>query len=127
MASKLDRVIDELNEFLELTVKRLTAEVVAELVEANPVQTGWSRANWVPGTGDNVAVEPVGTRQSVSTSERDLGLALILSSYEIEQGRVTIQNNVPYITTINDFHPTRAGFVQESIDRAVSSIAGGTL
>lgn len=123
MSADLERVIKELNVFAGRVVKRLTLEVTAELVEANPFKTGWSAANWIPGIGAGPS-EPAGTRENVSTSERELGVALVVSSYTIDQGRVVIQNNVPYISTINDFHRTKAGFVQESIDRGVNAVIG---
>lgn len=109
-------------------VKRLTAEVVAELVEDNPVLTGWSRSNWIPGTGAPTLV-PVGSPDSTNTpgsrldsAAVDAGLAVIVATYDIKQGVVTVRNNVPYITNINDFHPTKAGFVQTAIDRAVNTV-----
>lgn len=122
------RISKRLHDQVSQVVKRLTAEVTAELVEANPVLTGWSRSNWIPNIGaapattymDEDLTKTRGSR--LDSTAVDAGVAIITSSYSILNGVVTIQNNVPYISLLNDFHPVKVGFVQESIDRAVNNV-----
>ena len=44
-------IVRGLDRFAERVIVKITLDVTANLIEANPVDTGWSRANWVPSVG----------------------------------------------------------------------------
>jgi len=116
------RVTAQLTSFVTDLVKEVSINSVANLIETTPVDTGWARANWLPSIGSPVE-SPAGTRETVTTSNQDGGLAEIASSYTLDRGNIFISNNVPYILSLNMGTSTQAppGFVQISIARAIAS------
>lgn len=122
-------VITALDQFIELVMKRIVLDVVANLVRAparggTPVDTGWARANWVPRIGQPVTATD-GSRESVSQGAQQSGLAAVATGYKLVRGPVWISNNVPYILQLNDGSSQQApaGFVQAAIGEAVLSAA----
>lgn len=115
-------VLDKVERFTARLMAQIGFEVVAELVETTPVDTGWARANWVPRIGQPVA-GPSGTREAVSTADQSQGLAS-LAGYKIEQGAIYVTNHVPYIKALNNGHSKQApaGFVEESVLRALRAV-----
>jgi hypothetical protein len=130
MASRRLRiVIDALEDFVELLIKKITLDIVANLKRApseggTPVDTGWARANWIPNIGtpkQGVAGQRPDSPNSASTTEQSTGEAVVATSYKLEQGSVHITNNVPYIVFLNEGSSRQAprGFVQAAIAKAV--------
>lgn len=119
------RVINDLTKFVEQVVKRVVTNVTAELVEVNPVDTGWSRHNWIPAL-DSVDF-PSGSKLNVGAAEgaQAAGLALVQATYKFPNV-VFISNNVPYIGILNspltNSRQAPAGFVERSIVLGIRSV-----
>ena len=128
-------IVNDLESFTEKVCTFLTIEATANLIEATPVDTGWARANWIPRIG-RPAPPPTGDaprRQAGQaarsgtlinqTSEQSAGQASALR-YRLNQGRIFITNNVPYIGRLNQGHSPQAppGFVQRAIRRAIGRL-----
>lgn len=126
-------VIGQLRGASERTVKRLVLEATAELIEATPVDTGWARANWVPAIGSPNMESRSGTPDPSQVpgqrGQQQTGLASVAAGYTLHQGPVFISNNVPYVPRLNDGSSDQApsGFVQRSIQRAVTTVSRGPL
>ena len=132
MADQIRAIVQGLEAATERGIIALSLEVVRELKENNPVDTGWSRANWVPALG-SPRTTPAGTPpakgQTVSDTAAQASGEAQLLSYKLQRGNVFISNNVPYITILNargavyarNFHGeiADAGFVQRAIADAV--------
>lgn len=101
---------------------QIAYEVVAELVERTPVDTGWARSNWVPRVGQP-QVSVAGARTAVSQADQAQGLASLVT-YKLEAGAIYVTNNVPYIKRLNAGHSKQApaGYIQESILRALRAV-----
>lgn len=117
-------VVRDLNGFVERTVKRIALNVVANLQEDTPVDTGWARANWIPEIGTPFE-GTAGTREAaeagnVDVATQQFGIARIATGYKLGPP-IYITNNVPYIETLNEGSSSQApaAFVQAAILRAV--------
>ena len=126
-------VIGALEEFTERVMTRLSVNITAELIEDTPVRTGWARANWVPTIGRpfNVNVgrgpgEDENSTQVNRANARQTRGQTELLGYRIEQGRIFISNNVPYIQALNAGSSDKAPamFVQAGIQAGVRFTAG---
>jgi hypothetical protein len=113
-------IVNSLTRFTENLVKALTLNVTANLREDNPVDTGWSRANWLNAIGRRVT-KPIGSKESVDVQAQEATIAKVAASYTLNQGVIFISNNVSYIIALNDGTSKQAprGFVQIAIFRAV--------
>jgi hypothetical protein len=123
MAQETRRVRDELEQALERAMAALAVNITAELIERTPVDTGWARSNWVPAIG-NVSVSDgpqlsEEARIAAVPGQRSSQQSAIanVASYRIQDGPVTISNNVPYIIFLNEGSSAQApsGFVQAGI------------
>ena len=120
----------DLERFVERVTVKITLDVTANLIEDTPVDTGWARANWVPSVG-KPSRRPAqlfsGRTPSASVqaaaAKQSLGQAQALG-YKLDRGRVFVNNNVNYITRLNDGYSRQApaGFVQRAIRKAVTTI-----
>ena len=113
-------VVKSLTKFTQNLVKALTLNVTANLREDNPVDTGWSRANWLNAIGRRI-VKPIGSKENVDVQAQEATIAKVAASYTLDQGVIFISNGVPYILALNDGSSKQApsGFVQIAIFRAV--------
>ena len=113
-------IVRGLNRVTSRVVAKITLDLVANLIETTPVDTGWAKANWVPRIGRTLN-DPVGEPGTSDASEQLLGQARVLS-YKVEEGKVFVTNNVPYIEILNEGHSPKqaAGFVQRAIRKAVT-------
>lgn len=121
MAAGVRVVIGELNKFATRKVKELTLAITANLIEDNPLDTGWSRNNWVPRIGKPFE-GVVGTRDAVSGTQQAMGQASVAGSYKIEDGEIFISNSVPYVPILNEKHKTAAGFIQGAIEKGIGEV-----
>jgi len=131
MASRQIRlIVSSLNGFVERIIKKLTLDIVANLVTApgdggTPVDTGWARANWIPQIG-SPRTDVAGTRQQAEAgllpSDQASGVAAVATGYRLGRGAVHISNNVPYILRLDQGHSKQApkGFVRRAIRKAVT-------
>jgi hypothetical protein len=103
------------------SVKKLVTDITADLIEQTPVETGWARANWIPGLDQPEGTEPVGDETSVDEGAQQQGIAEIITGYTIDKDAF-IFNNVPYIERLNDGQSPQApaGFVDSIIEKRVS-------
>lgn len=130
MPDQIRIVEDALDKEVEGVVARLATNVQAELIERTPVDTGWARANWVPGigqpfTGNGEPLDYEARRAGVAAQEaRQATATAALLAYQIERGPVFISNNVPYIGRLNEGSSTQApeGFVQDAIAAAIRGL-----
>ena len=120
----------------ERAVVDVTLRVNRNLLRESPVDTGWSRANWVPRVGAPHE-GTVGERPATGGAFQDPGTARAgqasVLGYTRNQGRTYITNNVPYIVDLNERGSTRAlnsygvtatpGFVQRAIADAVEAVS----
>ena len=119
MSIKLDKVITELSGFTEDRMRKLAINITANLIIANPVATGFSRANWFMNSGvpliSNVApsISAVGSQRDI----QEATIAKIKLTYKLNQGAIFITNNVPYIGDLDAGTSAQApsGFVRQSI------------
>lgn len=135
-ASNISVVITALDIFIDAVIKKLTLDIVANLLKpgsegGTPVDTGWARANWVPSL--TAAISPV-TQPGTDDREAKLaavggqsakqqqGIANIATGYKVAFGSITISNGVPYIQRLNEGSSKQApkAFVQAAIRRAVT-------
>ena len=114
----------DLDRLAERTVKKITLDITANLIETTPVDSGWARANWIPSV-TKPTQETDGTREqaqsgSVKTGLQRAGQARV-AGYQFPQGAVFIANNVPYILKLNDGTSTQApsGFIEQAIEKAL--------
>ncbi len=121
MPDNLKHVLNELDKFVDGLIIRLSLDVVANLVRTNPVDTGWSRSNWIPSIGTEVT-KAHGSKTAVSGSAQQAGTAKLLT-YTRDKGSVFIANNVPYIVILNE-RPSSQGFVQAAIIKAILDLGG---
>lgn len=117
-------VVRDLNGFVERTVQRIALNVVANLQEDTPVDTGWARANWIPEIGTPFE-GTAGTREAAESGNVDVatqqfGIAKVATAYKLGPP-IYITNNVPYIERLNEGSSSQApaAFVQAAILRAV--------
>jgi hypothetical protein len=123
--SSLKVVIAGLGKFVEKTVKKITLDATANLIEDTPRDLGWARVNWIPSLGSpslsgNVS-NPSEGEVGAARRKQDQGIARVVTGFRLGSGKVYISNNVPYIMRLNEGSSTQApaGFVQASIARAV--------
>ena len=128
MASpELRIVVQALDRTIELVIKKLVLDIVANLQAqpqqgGTPVDTGWARANWIPKIG-SPRTSPAGSPENLP-SDSATGVAEVVLGYKVIRGPVFISNNVPYIVRLNEGHSGQAprGFVQNAIAKAVGSL-----
>lgn len=120
-------VVRGLTRVTERAITKITFDVVANLTENTPVDTGWARANWVPAIGSPVTkdlsgVRPTEQNASSAAAEQQSALGHVLTGYRLARGKVFISNNVPYIVRLNEGSSKKApaGFVQAAIRKAVT-------
>lgn len=126
--SETQRCITELERLAERAVRRIVFEVNAELVKTTPVDTGWARANWIPGLVNPSSFNPKTNRPSpelipAAAAQQAAGLAS-LSAFKLG-GSAYISNHVPYIVKLNGGSSTQqpSGFVERALERGVRQAA----
>ena len=116
------KVLGELQKFIKDTTVKVSINATAEVSADTPVLTGWAQANWIPSIGAK-SDDPFGSREAVSLSAQNAGIALLLGTYQLPH-LVHITNNVPYIGVLNTGTSTKApsDFIQTAIAKAIKSI-----
>lgn len=121
---QIDFIVADLEGFTAKGMTALAINMVANLVEATPVDLGWARAGWVPSFGKPYSggaqrkiepsmVGPAQARQSLGQSE--------VLGYRLSDGPIFITNNVIYILPLADGSSPQAsaGWVPDAIERAL--------
>lgn len=124
-------IVKELTTITEKLVTKLALDIVAQLKQTTPVDTGWARANWLPTTGSpasplsfpDTRLERSALVPSASGTQTALEANLL--SYSLAKGSIFITNNVPYIEDLNMGTSKKApsGFVQAAIKQSVLNLA----
>jgi len=111
-------------------MRELITEIVAQLQEATPVETGHARANWIPSIGSPVTDEDGfvremknGDRRTNAGGAQRQGLRDILR-YHISDGDVFISNNVPYIQILNTGTSDQAPrfWIEQAIEKGADAV-----
>lgn len=132
--AEIRRVIGDMNDFTSDLIRQMGVEIVAELTERTPVDTGWAAANWVPNinvpfdTDLSFIVSEEDRRAEVGNAEADQQLAigsLITGEYDHRRGPIFISNNVPYIGVLNTGTSNQAPamFIEMSIEQGLLNLA----
>lgn len=115
-------VVGSLTRFVERSVKGIALNATANLNIRNPVDTGWSRANYIPRIGKPVD-SAAGSKLDVGAAVRAMavGIAQVVTGYKLSAGPVFITNHVPYVPDLNrgSSRQAPAGFIEEELIRAV--------
>lgn len=121
MSAQVDRILAALTKDVGDGIKVVVLEVHAELVEATPVDTGNARANWIAGLSGSVPTAPVGSGDAVDTAAQAAGMAQV-AAYKLEQGSLSIVNNVEYLESLDAGSSTQApaGFVRMAVETGVA-------
>ena len=110
-----------LQEAVEFAIVKTTVNVLAELSNDTPRDTGWAASNWIPTIGPG-SLTPFASKEAVSESAKDAGMNAIISTYALPQ-IIHITNAVDYILQLNDgthaAHPKF--FVETAIAKAIKS------
>lgn len=124
------RVSDELRALIERAMRRLTFRVFQALTSANPVDTGFSRAGWIPST--QAPAPGPSTRPTVRSDAEALAARLfakhsdaaraIRDGYKLQSGAVYIVNNVGYVIYLNQGTSAQAPamFIERAIQTAIA-------
>lgn len=125
----IKRVKLEVRESATKEVVALALEIHGQLVdnppEGTPIDIGWASANWWPAVG-SPATGNTGRADEGSVSGREAqraaGVTQVLS-YQLGQGSIYINNNVPYIDRLNNgwSQQSPAGFVDKAVQVAVTN------
>ena len=99
MGAQSDAIVASLTRQVELAAKALVLEIVANLVKATPVATGWARANWIPSIG-TPATTVAGSPGAVNDGDQQAAIATVLR-FTLDQAVLYVSNNVPYIALLN--------------------------
>ena len=119
----LDRVMDELVAETGEWVRMLIVEIVADLTEATPRDTGWAANNWIPQVGADQEAFPV--EGTGAPTPVDLSTVLSASAEQLAREGGIAGNGVPYIVDLNDGSSSKApaAFVQAARDKAVKTVS----
>ena len=133
--SETRRIDDLIKEATEEVVRRVQLRSMQTLTSATPVDTGFARAGWTPSLGspvvdrldrpsDRVDAQSQASQRRAQNQARAQQIA---STYKLSQGRVFINNPVPYVTFLNEGSSAQAPakFIERAIDTAIRSV--GTL
>ena len=108
--------------FYHHLIRDIGIEIVGELIERTPVDLGNARAHWWVELGGDApsdvaeSVEDAASKQQEGIQE--------LTNYELNDGKIEIYNNVPYILALENGHSDQApgGFMNESIENGIRSV-----
>ena len=110
-----DVVVDD----VEQVVGKLGLGVIRGFVRAvrerNPVETGWSRANWLASIGS--PTDHLNGHRAPDGYDPGLPDALLdqLTGWTPRKGNIYVTNNVPYVPKLNAQHPEARGYIPVSV------------
>lgn len=111
-------------------MRRFTFRCFQALTSAHPVDTGFSRAGWIPST-QAPAPGPT-TRPPVRTDAEDAAKRLfakhsdaakaLRDGYKLQSGAVYITNNVAYVIYLNQGTSAQAPamFIERAVETAIA-------
>lgn len=121
----------DLRDMVSEVVKELGYEVLYQLRDRTPVDTGWARANWTISVGGyktgTYGERPKKGTKGFPISGSDADSLVSLESFHVTTGTLWITNNVPYIQYLNEFGGSRCNmpglFVESSLNAAVNIVS----
>lgn len=127
-SSNVDAVFDDVERFVERTTLGVVGTLHEALTELNPVDTGWSRSNWLVSIGAP-RLDTIGSKADVDDGAGEATLREVRDTWKLFRGDIFVVNNVDYVVTINRRHSRASGYVEVAVERAViigpgSAIAG---
>ena len=122
MASNRARVrtlIGELEDVINDELSRIARNILREIRNATPVDTGHAASNWI-GTFGSPTTQVAGSREAVNFAPQNESLAT-LGRRNARLQPIFIANNVEYIGLLNTGTSTQAprGFVEMAISRGI--------
>lgn len=128
MTDKPRVVLELLQELNTKIMVGLGVNITSQLVKDTPKDTRFASVNWVPEVGGQFE-GTAGTRElaeqgSLEEGPQRSGLQRV-AGYKLEQGNITISNNVDYIVKLNEGSSQQApsGFVQAAIEKGIKSLS----
>ena len=132
---QIDAIIEALETVSERVVIAISTSFVANMqaqpqAGGTPRETGWAAANWSVAIGERPSVtradlEADQDQRNVAAARADSErtIAVLQTSYTLNQGKVFAFNPVPYIVKLNSGSSSQApsGFVQRGINKAITS------
>lgn len=117
--SQIRVILNQLGKFTDEQKRRLSLNVLDEVVRATPVRSGWAQANWFVSIGPRIGV-PVGAKGAAGVPAAEAFQRLSINNLfltNIRRRRLNLENNVPYINRLNAGSSAQApaGFVQQAI------------
>ena len=120
--SQMGRISKEMDDFVSGVCIDLAVDINRRLEAATPQDTGLAAKNWI-------AAKKAGTGKFVSppaaaAAAQLQGIQAIKTFDSHRDERIIIENNVPYVSDLNDGSSRQAppGFVQGSIARALRAL-----
>ena len=119
------RIMDELNDLVSDTCIEIAINLNRQLEEDTPKKTGLASKNWIASkaAASGAAVYP----KAAAAAAQAAGLDSVRRTFDAKRDKqIIIENNVPYISGLNDGSSRKApaGFVQGAIARAVAALRG---
>ena len=109
-------IMADLERFVEREVAGVASDVVRELSEATPKDTGWAAASWKSSIGGPLR-DPIVPAGSVGQAKAEQQKRLVnLLLYKVQFGSVHVSNSSGYVSELDAERP----FVAKAIDRAVT-------
>lgn len=123
MPGQTDRIMADLEAFVEGEVRGVAADVVQELSSATPKDTGWAAASWKSEIGQQVQapIKPAGVVGQAKAEQ--IARLVELLGYRIQQGEIHVNNTAGYVAEIEE----RTPFVEDAIDRAIAGRQAGVV
>jgi hypothetical protein len=114
--SQADELIAQLAQEVGKHRSEVTIAIHDRLLDANPVDTGWSRANWIASVGEP-DLTPKASKGDPATTRIGEGIAEIMQHTDPTEDQ-HISNQVPYIGVLDDGHSPQAeaGWVERAAD-----------
>lgn len=118
---------------VDIAVKEVSKAVVAEVVDATPVDTGRARSNWQVSldSPNEIVIQPYAPGMRLGrgeTSNKNASIAQANSVINLRRSRekLIIQNNVPYINKLNSGSSQQnpEPFVYVSVLKGIRSLNG---
>lgn len=97
-------------------------EIIVQLRQDTPKDTGWAYTNWFPSVG-GPRTTPIGTKKAVNFGTAMAAAARLRRNLNWRTA-VWISNAVPYIGILNDGYSRQAAadFVKVAVSRALSNV-----
>ena len=107
---------------LGITTVVMLVELVADLTEATPRDTGWAANNWIPQVGAQQEAFPV--EETGPPTPVDLASVLTASPQQLAAEGGIVGNGVPYITYLNEGSSAKApaASVQAAMEKSLASV-----